>query len=102
MTADEYIEVEADGVILPSPEGGEKYTQLDCPDCSCPLRLTVETAMPDAVGVDMRLGVDWNVDAGPRSQLTQTLLSFPFPLLTNRVRLVGCEVKHYRYRDGGA
>lgn len=39
-------------------EEDEIVTRFECPDCSRRLRLVVESAAPEALGVDMTLEVD--------------------------------------------
>jgi len=44
--------------VTPDDEDVLHVVHFDCPDCSRPLRLVVENAIPDALGVDMTLEVD--------------------------------------------
>lgn len=48
----ELLESDA-GEVPVSVEDGVIRVAVDCPDCGAPLALTVESALPEALGVDL-------------------------------------------------
>lgn len=48
----EHLEGDA-GEVPVSVEDGVICVAVDCPDCGAPLTITVESALPEALGVDL-------------------------------------------------